>query len=79
MRRTVASSLARTTIWREGFVWKQPNDFLLLPTCTYIGEQALDDDALGGILDGVVEEKRKGRKVAWEGVGRERVSLLFAY
>jgi hypothetical protein len=32
----------------------------LAPT---FGKQALDDDALGGIWDGVVEEKRKGRGV----------------
>ena len=51
-------NFTRTTTWRENFCLETTQRLFLLPTCS--GKQALDDDALGGIWDGVVEEKRKG-------------------
>lgn len=41
--------------------WKQSDDFCCR-LVTHDGEPTLDDDALGGFWDGVVEEKRKGRE-----------------
>ena len=49
-------------------------------TCTDVGKQALDDDALGGTWDGVVRRKEKGkgmRRIRGES-GRASL-LLFAY
>ena len=57
----------------ELLLGNNPTTFLL-PTCS--GKQALDDDALGGIWDGIVEEKRKGSGKESGGRRGEEASLL---
>ena len=47
---------------RRSLFGNQPNDFSCCRLVPTSGKQALDDDALGGKWDGVVEEKRKGKR-----------------
>jgi hypothetical protein len=58
--------LARLHGGRSSVFWKQPNDFCCRLAPTFGKQALLDDDALDGVWDGVVEERRKGKGVEEE-------------